>query len=261
MAVFMRHQSKGAFASASGEKVRFESALGTKARRIARRAMDVLLAALLLLQMGYQLLPEDVHAALGIAMVLAAAAHLVLNRAWFGSLVHGKPGPVRVLVAFGACASALLVAVLGLSGFALSGVAPALRSFDGLARSAHLVASYVALLVLPFHAGLHLSSLLGGALGRGKAKGSAVPRRVGVIAWAIVACVGAYEFAALHVWGYVTLNFPFVLPAEGPLAVYLLEHFTVMSLFALLGAAMAYALRSYERAANGTRGIAVSRCR
>lgn len=195
--------------------------------------VDVLLATLLLVQMGYQLLPEDLHAILGAAMVLTAGAHLALNAGWVRVLGRGRWGAARALMTVTAGASLLLMPSLALSGLVLSGLVPALRSLDPIARQAHLSSSYLALLVLPLHAGLHAAGAL-----RPKAKGSGTRmlRRLGLVVWVIASLVGAYELAALHVWDYVTLNTPFVLPAEAPLPVYLLEHATVMALCALLGA-------------------------
>lgn len=61
MAVLMTRQAKGA------------------AQRTLRRAVDVALAILLLIQMCYQLLPEDFHAFLGVVMVAAAGVHIWLS--------------------------------------------------------------------------------------------------------------------------------------------------------------------------------------
>ncbi len=55
MAVLMTRQTKGA------------------AQRTLRRSIDVALAILLLVQMCYQLLPEDFHALLGVVMTVVAA--------------------------------------------------------------------------------------------------------------------------------------------------------------------------------------------
>lgn len=52
---------------------------GAQRRRRVRRVLDVVLSCLLLIQMGYQLMPEDLHAALGAAMTVIAGAHLAIN--------------------------------------------------------------------------------------------------------------------------------------------------------------------------------------
>lgn len=208
-------------------------------RKQTRRALDVALAALLLLQMGYQLLPEDLHATLGLAMTLAATAHLALNAGWVRALGRGRWNAARALMTVAAGASLLLMLSLALSGLVLSGLVDALRPLDEAARAAHLSSSYLALLVLPLHAGTHLTPVLDAAIG---AKGARAPRPAAILglgAWVALACLGAYEFVTLHVWDYVTLRMPFVLPAEVPLPLYLLEHFSVMALCALLGAVLA----------------------
>lgn len=60
------------------------------AQRTLRRAVDVALAILLLVQMCYQLPPEDFHALLGVAMTVVAAVHLWFNIPWVRSLEKGR---------------------------------------------------------------------------------------------------------------------------------------------------------------------------
>lgn len=124
--------------------------------------------------------------------------------------------------------------MLALSGLVLSGILPALRPLDGLARAAHLSSSYLALLVLPLHAGLHAAK----TLSRSTSNVAKPAEKLGFAAWLLASCVGIYEFFSLHIWNYVTLRMPFVLSAGAPLPVYLLEHMCVMALFALLGSAL-----------------------
>lgn len=214
MVVLMTRQAKGA------------------AQRTLRRAVDMALAILLLVQMCYQLLPEDFHAFLGVVMVAAVGVHLWLNGTWIRSLRTGRWGAARPLLAVCAGVSLLLMASLAASGLVLSGILPALRPLDGLARAAHLSSSYLALLTLPLHAGLHTAKTL-----RRLTSNVAKPaEKLGFAAWLLASCAGIYEFFSLHIWDYVTLRTPFVLSAGAPLPVYLLEHACVMALFAFLGA-------------------------
>ncbi|MEF2855154.1 MAG: hypothetical protein U0N89_00820 [Collinsella intestinalis] len=201
------------------------------ARRALRRTVDIVLATLLVVQMCYQLLPEDFHAFLGVVMVAAAGVRIWLNGTWIRSLRTGRWGAARLLFAVCAGASLLLIALLALSGLVLSGILPALRPLDGLARAAHLSSSYLALLVLPLHAGLHVAK----TLSRSTSNVAKPAEKLGLTAWLLASCAGVYEFFSLHIWDYVTLRMPFVLPAGAPLPVYLLEHMCVMALFALLG--------------------------
>lgn len=182
--------------------------------------------------MCYQLLPEDFHALLGVVMTVVAAVHLWFNITWIRSLGKGRWGAARLLLAACSAASLLLIALLALSGLVLSGILPALRPLDGLARAAHLSSSYLALLILPLHAGLHAAK----TLSRLTSNVAEPAEKLGLTAWLLASCAGIYEFLSLHIWDYVTLRMPFVLPAGAPLLVYLLEHTCVMALFALLGA-------------------------
>lgn len=210
-------------------------------RRVARRVLDGALAALLAAQMCYQLLPETLHAALGLAMVVVALAHLALNAGWIRALGRGRMSEPRALLTIGATAAAVLMAVLALSGLVLSGLVPVLRAFDELARTAHLGASYLALLVMPFHAGLHLPLPLSAQ------KGGHSRVTLRSVIWLVCACLGVYALVALHIMDYVLLRMPFVLPATVPLPLYLLEHATVMALFALLGALAMRAVQAVRR--------------
>lgn len=217
------------------------------ARRKLRRAVDVALATLLLLQMCYQLLPEDLHAILGAAMVVATGVHLWLNGAWLRSLGRGRWSAARLIFAACAGTSLLLMALLALSGLVLSGIFPALRPLDGLARAAHLSSSYLALLVLSFHAGLHAAKALGRPAGDA-AKTRARRAQAWVrAAWLLASCFGIYGFFSLHIADYLTLRMPFALPADAPLPIFLLEHAYVMALFALLGAVLMRAVSSHSR--------------
>lgn len=202
------------------------------ARRVLRRTVDVALASLLVVQMCYQLLPGDFHAFLGVVMVAAAGVHLWLNGTWIRSLRTGRWGAARLLLAVCAGVSPLLMASLAASGLVLSGILPALRPLDGLARAAHLSSSYLALLIFPLHAGLHAAK----TLSRSTSNVAKPAKKLGLAAWLLASCMGIYEFFSLHIWDYVTLRMPFVLSADAPLPVYLLEHACVMALFALLGA-------------------------
>lgn len=213
----------------------------TTRRRVVRRALDGALAALLALQMCYQLLADDLHALLGLAMTVLALAHLTLNAKGIQALGCGHVNPTRALLAAGACASTALMAILGVSGLVLSDLVPALRGFDPIARSAHLSGSYLALLAMSFHAGLHTPSPFGGKKG---ARSRVAPSS---ILWMLLACGGIYEFTALHILDYILLRMPFVLPATVPLPTYLLEHAAVMALFALLGSLAVRAAQAVGR--------------
>lgn len=216
---------------------------GAQRRRRARRALDVVLICLLLTQMGYQLMPEGLHAVLGTVMTVVAGAHLAINGAWLRSLGRGRMTAVRAAFAIMACASLLLMLSLALSGLVLSGLSPVLRAFDDAARAAHLSSSYLALLVLPFHAGMHAAPFLR-ASGASRAGKRSPVRIVGLVIWAVIALAGVCESASLHLWDYITLRAPFVLPAEAPLPIYLAQHGVVAALSALLGAIAMHALKA-----------------
>lgn len=216
-------------------------------QRVMRQIVDGALACLLLLQMGYQLIPEVVHIVLGIIMLVIAAMHIGLNVAWIKSLGRGRASVSRILQVLAAVASLVLIILLGISGLITSGLVPGTASLASWGRAVHLSCAYMALLVLPFHGGLHAARLFTYA--------SATPSaRWTLVVWTAVSCGGVYEFVHLGMWDYITLDMPFVLGAEGGLVVYLLQHASVMALAALVGAALNYQARKL-----GQRTTAVQR--
>ena len=94
-----------------------------------RIVLDGLLFVLLILLMGFQVLPKPLHAALGIIMGVFVLLHLMWNGKWFSSLGRG---------AWNARRAASVVVNLGLTvSFAValvSGLAIANRLFPGLFR-------------------------------------------------------------------------------------------------------------------------------
>lgn len=172
-----------------------------RSARLARPALDITLAALFLLQMGYIYLPLGAHEALGAALGVAAFVHVLQHRAWFRSLVRGRWTAVRVLRAAGVFAALSCMAVLVASGVALSGVLPA--STSSWAQEAHLAASHAALLAFGFHIGASV------ARGSARSRDGNVLRTLALCSWLLWSVYGAYAFVRLGVIGYLTGAMPF----------------------------------------------------
>ena len=129
-----------------------------------RVLLDGLLFALLLLVMGFQVLPKPLHEALGVVMGVFVLLHLAWNGKWFSSLGRGAWSVRR---------AASLIVNVGLAvSFAvafISGLAIANRLFPGVfglawqrsivAHQAHVAASYWMLIFSGLHLGLHWTAL------------------------------------------------------------------------------------------------------
>jgi len=59
--------------------------------------LDIAMLLLLLLVMGFHVLPHILHEVLGLVLLGGAIWHLLLNRHWFSALFRGRYGKVRVL--------------------------------------------------------------------------------------------------------------------------------------------------------------------
>ena len=129
-----------------------------------RMILDGLLFVLLILLMGFAVLPKPLHEALGIGMGICALAHLLWNRKWFSSLGRGKWSARRAVAVF--VNAALLISCLVAL---VSGLAIANQLFPGvfglawqrsiLAHQAHVASSYWLLIFSGLHLGLHWEGL------------------------------------------------------------------------------------------------------
>ena len=126
--------------------------------------LDGLLFVLLVLLMGFQVLPKPLHEALGVVMGLFAALHLAWNGSWFSSLPRGAWNVRRALSAFVNFGLVVSFAVALVSGLAIAN-----RLFPGLfglawqksivAHQAHVASSYWLLIFSGLHLGLHWEGL------------------------------------------------------------------------------------------------------
>lgn len=62
-----------------------------------RFALDMILLGLILLVMGFHLLPLLVHEVGGLILLAAVSYHLILNRRWFRSLGQGRWSGLRIM--------------------------------------------------------------------------------------------------------------------------------------------------------------------
>lgn len=126
--------------------------------------LDGVLFVLLILLMGFQVLPKAVHEALGVVMGVFVLIHLAWNGQWFSSL-RGGSWNIRRLVSVFVNLGLTVSFVVSL----VSGLAIANRLFSGLfglalqksivAHQAHIASSYWLLIFSGLHLGLHWTAL------------------------------------------------------------------------------------------------------
>lgn len=198
-------------------------------RRRAKVAIDVAMAAVLVVVMATALVEEAPHEWLGVALFALMAAHAWLNRRWLASVFRGRYGVMRVLQV--AVLLGLAVCVLGqvASSIVLSkhafGWLPALPGASW-ARRTHMLCSYWSFVLAFAHAGLHVR----------------MPRRMSAgrlwalrAALAVVACYGAYSFVRLGMPAYLAGRVQFAAADFGaPLALVLARYASVGVLVACL---------------------------
>jgi hypothetical protein len=132
--------------------------------------------------------------------------HTILNRKWYGALLHGKYSAARVFRTTVNLMTLIAMMVAMASGVILSRHAFSFVSVSGLtsiARTSHMLAVYWGFALMSLHLGLHWSMIAGRL--RQSAERRALP---GPVAWglwgaaALVAIYGAYAF-----WNYGLLDY------------------------------------------------------
>ena len=169
-----------------------------KGKKAAKVALDIAMALVLVAIMTTALVQEAPHEWWGVTLFVLMAIHIVLNRKWLASIFRGRHGALRivqivVIVGLAACIIGQFASSLVLSKHAF-GFLPAFPG-AGWARSVHMLCSYWAFVLAFAHAGLHARA----------PKNMAPWQKWAVrIIIAAVACFGAFSFAQLGLWQYLT---------------------------------------------------------
>ena len=172
--------------------------LHMKGRKAAKVTLDIAMALVFVAIMTTALVQEAPHEWWGVTLFVLMAIHIVLNRKWLASIFRGHHSALRivqivVIVGLAACIIGQFASSLVLSKHAF-GFLPAFPG-AGWARSVHMLCSYWAFVLAFAHAGLHARA----------PKNMAPWQKWAVrIIIAAVACFGAFSFAQLGLWQYLT---------------------------------------------------------
>lgn len=126
-----------------------------------RIAVDVGMIVLLPLLMAYSLVGETAHEYLGISMFLLFVVHNILNIKWWKNIFRGKYNYIRILRLIVNILIFIIMISLTISGIMMSRHIFQFINIEGssYARMIHLLASYWGLILMSFHAGMHIRKI------------------------------------------------------------------------------------------------------
>lgn len=139
-----------------------------------KMGIDILMTALLLGLMAYQITGQALHEWFGALLLVLFIAHNILNIRWYGNLFKGKYRLLRIIQTTVNFSVLISMICLGYSGIVMSRHVFAPLSIHGpmaTARSMHMAASYWGFVLMSFHLGMHWRMVTGmfGRLSKGRA--------------------------------------------------------------------------------------------
>lgn len=123
--------------------------------------LDVVMLILLLFLMAYPVTNPLIHEILGIVTLICFVIHHLLNRKWYQTLMKGKLSLIKKVYIFINFILLIDILVIFLSGLTMSKLLPFLNFMSiGMARKAHMMATYWGFILMAIHLGLHLQIML-----------------------------------------------------------------------------------------------------
>lgn len=123
--------------------------------------LDVVMLILLLFLMAYPVTNPLIHEILGIVILICFVIHHLLNRKWYQTLMKGKLSLIKKVYIFINFILLIDILVIFLSGLTMSKLLPFLNFMSiGMARKAHMMATYWGFILMAIHLGLHLQIML-----------------------------------------------------------------------------------------------------
>lgn len=211
----------------------------------ARGLVDLILTSMLPFLMAYELIGETTHEVLGMTMLLLFLCHHALNFGWLKNIFRGHYTAQRI--AYLAVTVLLLIVMLmqPLSGVLMSKhLFRFLRvgSAQQLARVTHLLLGHWGLLLMSFHAGMHVRP--------GKGSRRADGARLVAMAGIGVCGVRAAMRRRLPEYLFLKTQFAFFDFSE-PLGLFVLDYLFIMAALACLGSGLMRVLMKVKRPRGG----------
>lgn len=179
-----------------------------------KMGIDLLMTALLLCLMAYQIIGEALHEWFGAGMLLLFIAHHILNIRWYGNLFKGKYKPLRMVQTIVNFSVLISMICLGYSGIVMFRHVFAALPISGpmaTARSMHMAAAYWGIVLMSIHLGMHWGMIVG--MFKRLLKGRKLP---GTAVWglrlaaAVIAGYGLFCFIQKDIVSYMLLKNQFV---------------------------------------------------
>lgn len=183
---------------------------GMKGKMKIKIILDLLMTAVLLALMAFQVTGQELHEWFGAGMLVLFLIHNILNLKWYKNLFKGRYTMYRILQTVINLAVLISMLCLAYSGILMSRYALSFIPLDGsmaLARQMHMAASYWGFVLMSIHAGLHYGMLVGMV---GKAvKDHSIPKAA---VWVLrglavfIAAYGAVCFYRANIISYMLLK-------------------------------------------------------
>lgn len=209
-----------------------------KPKMMIKIAVDIVMTAVLIFLMTYELIGQATHEWLGIGMFVFFIVHHVLNRKWIQNVFKGHYTAARILqTIFVIC---VLLTMLGsmVSGIILSQTVFSFLKIHGgslLARNIHMVCAYGGYILMSMHLGFHWGMMMGIVKKHFQKKQKEFVWGLRLAAF-LLAVYGAFAFVKRDIGNYMLLKYHFVLfDFEEPLIFFLLDYIAVMALFVIIG--------------------------
>lgn len=135
-----------------------------KAKMNLKMGIDILMTALLLGLMAYQITGQALHEWLGAGELCLFIAHNILNIRWYGNLFKGKYRLLRIIQTAVNFSVLISMLCLGYSGIVMSRHVFAALPISGpmaTARRMHMASAYWGFVLMSFHLGMHWGMVTG----------------------------------------------------------------------------------------------------
>ena len=168
-----------------------------------KKAVDIVLTALLLCLMAYQVTRESLHEWIGIGMTAVLIVHHILNIKWYAALFKRKYNAYRIITTVINTLLLASIALTAFSGMSMSNHAvPFLYGMTGMifAHTAHLALSYWSFILMGLHIGLHLPAMTA------KIRPGKAGKAVLTVVFTVLAGIGLWLFIKNGIPGYITFR-------------------------------------------------------
>ncbi len=207
--------------------------LSMKTKRKLQIAVDVLMTAILLLQMSYSLAGELLHEITGICFFALLIIHHVLSFGNTKALFRGRRTPDKIMKAavdilLTAAVVCILLSAIPISQYVFTFLG--ISALSSLGRTAHMLGAYWGFALKNSHNGFHLDIMLSKPMKDKKKKPFVIT------ALALVFTAGLVLFIKEGVYQYMLLINRFVFfDTDGGLPLFLAKYILIGGMFAALG--------------------------